>query len=196
MEAVPLWPSLVAVMVAEPAALAPTSPLPFTVATPELLFVQEMVRPVSGFPFASFGVAMSCCVPPTVRLAVAGLTATEATRTFETEMEAVPLRPSLTALMVVEPAATLVTSPLPFTNPTLELLLAHVTVRPVNTFPAESKVVAASCAVCPTSTLADAGLIVTAETGTGVTVTTAVSVEPPGLPWAITFTFPVSEPAL
>src|SRR5439155_4314339 len=94
MEAVPLWPSLVAVMVAEPAALAPTSPLPFTVATPELLFVQEMVRPVSGFPFASFGVAMSCCVPPTVRLAVAGLTATEATRTFETEMEAVPLRPA------------------------------------------------------------------------------------------------------
>jgi len=98
--------------------------------------------------------------------------------------------------MVAEPAALTPTSPLPFTVATLELLLVHVTVRPVNTFPAESTVVAASCAVCPSSTLADVGAIVTAETGTGVTVTTAVSVDPPGLPRAITFTFPVSVPAL
>jgi len=79
--AVPPFPSLVAVMVAEPAALAPTSPLPLTVATPELLVVQVMVRPVSAFPFASFALATSGCVPPTDRLAVAGVTATDATET-------------------------------------------------------------------------------------------------------------------
>src|SRR2546422_8444985 len=37
-----------------------------------LLLDQDTTRPDSGVPFASLGVATSCTVPPTVRLAVAG----------------------------------------------------------------------------------------------------------------------------
>src|SRR6266568_342285 len=60
--AVPLCPSLVAVIVAEPVATAVTSPLPFTLATAPLLDCQVMARPVNGFPLASCGVAVSCAV--------------------------------------------------------------------------------------------------------------------------------------
>ena len=57
---VPLCPSLVAVIVVEPAAAPVTSPLPFTVATAALLVAQLTTRPVSGAPFTSRGVAVSC----------------------------------------------------------------------------------------------------------------------------------------
>src|SRR3989449_9930198 len=46
-----------------------------------LLLDHVTVRPDSGVPFASLGVATSCTVPPTVRLAVAGVTSTVATGT-------------------------------------------------------------------------------------------------------------------
>src|SRR5207302_1438133 len=62
MAAVPLCPSLVAVIVAAPVATAVTSPLPFTIATAVLLLAQVTARPLSGVPFASFGVAVSCAV--------------------------------------------------------------------------------------------------------------------------------------
>src|SRR2546422_11412766 len=78
---VPLCPSLVAEMVAEPAATPVTSPLPFTVATAVLLLDQTTTRPVSGVPFASLGVAVSCTVCPACTLAGDGLTVTEATGT-------------------------------------------------------------------------------------------------------------------
>jgi len=69
---VPLFPSDVAVMVAEPAAAPVTRPLLVTLAMLVLLLDQDTTRPDSGVPLASFGVAVSCTVPPTVRLAVAG----------------------------------------------------------------------------------------------------------------------------
>src|SRR5439155_718967 len=59
--ALPLCPSLVAVIVAAPAAAHVT------------------VRPDNGVPFASFGVAVSCTVPLTWTEAAAGATLTEAT---------------------------------------------------------------------------------------------------------------------
>src|SRR6266704_1925483 len=62
MAAVPLWPSLVAVMVAEPATTLLTRPLAFTVATDVLLLLHETTRPVNGLPLTSFGVAVSCTV--------------------------------------------------------------------------------------------------------------------------------------
>src|SRR6266550_4179727 len=77
--AVPAFPSLVAVIVAGPAATPFTSPLLLTVAILVLLLAHVTVRPVSAVPAESFGVAVSCAVCPTVRLAVAGATATEAT---------------------------------------------------------------------------------------------------------------------
>ena len=76
MALVPLFPSLVAVIVAEPAATAVTSPLSFTVATEALLLDQMTTRPGSGV-FAEVSVrALSCACPPSRIWAVAGLTFT------------------------------------------------------------------------------------------------------------------------
>ncbi len=194
-EEVPLCPSLVAVIIADPAATAVARPLAFTVATEAFELAQVTIRPDRAFPLPSFGVAVSCAVWPTWIPAEAGVTATEATGTVVTAIAAVPLCPSLVAVRVAEPAARPVTSPLPLTDATDGFELDQLTARPVSTAPAESFVVAESWTVCPTCALTEAGLTLTDATGTGVTVTTAVS-EPPGFPVAVTLTLPVSEPAL
>jgi hypothetical protein len=64
MLAVPVFPSLVAVMVAEPAAFAFTTPAALTVATPLFEVDHVTVRPVNVDPFASFNVALSVEVLP------------------------------------------------------------------------------------------------------------------------------------
>src|SRR5882762_1414390 len=84
MLAVPLWPSLVAVMVTDPATTPVTSPLLVTVATLLLLDDQLIARPVNGLPLASLGVAVSCTVCPWSTLADVGVTVTEATGTVGT----------------------------------------------------------------------------------------------------------------
>src|SRR5437867_4016712 len=170
----PLFPSLVAVIVAVPAALPVTSPLAVTVATAVLLLPQLTVRPDNGLPFASFGVAVSCTVWPTCTDAVLGLTVTDATGTVLTVIVAVPLCPSLVAVIVAAPAVTPVTSPLPLTVATAVLLLAQLTGRPDNGLPFASLGVAASCTVWPACTDAVAGLTVTDATGTVLTVIVAV----------------------
>src|SRR5207245_1388313 len=152
--AIPLFPSLVAVIVATPAATAVTNPLPLTAAAGVLLLAHVTARPVSTFPTESFVVADNWTVPPTGRLATAGVTATAA-----------------------PPAAT---NPLPLAAATAVFLLAHVTVRPVSTFPAESFVVADNWTVPPTGRLATAGVTSTDATGTAVTVTVALAAFPPG----------------
>src|SRR5437879_2500665 len=162
MAALPLCPSLVAVMVAEPAVTPVTNPLPFTVAMDPLPLAQTIVRPVNTLPDPSLVVAVSCAVWPTCTLADAGLTVTVATGTFETDTVAVPLCPSLVAVMVAEPVVTPVTSPLPLTVATDPLLLVQTIERPVSTFPDASLVVAPSCTVWPAGTFAAAGLSVTA----------------------------------
>jgi len=60
--AVPLFPSLVAVIVAEPAVTPETRPALLTVATDVLLLVHVTVEPDRAFPFASLGIAVSCTV--------------------------------------------------------------------------------------------------------------------------------------
>src|SRR6059058_1230702 len=154
----PLLPSEVAVIVADPATSPVTSPLPFTLATAAALLAHVTTRPDSAFPLASFGVAASCTVPPTATLADAGVTVTDATTAF-TVMAADPVLPSLVAVTVAVPA------------------LTPATRRPVSTFPAASFVVAASCTVLLTATLADAGVTVTDATG-AVTVMAADPVLP------------------
>ena len=57
--AVPPRPSLVAVIVALPAATAVTSPLALTLATAGALLAHVTTRPDSGLPLASVGVAVS-----------------------------------------------------------------------------------------------------------------------------------------
>src|SRR5437588_385918 len=176
MAAVPLCPSLVAVIVAEPAALALTNPLPLTL--PELLLPPVTTRPDRVLPFASLSVAVNCTVWPTGTLADAGVTATEATETGVTLTDDVPLCPSLVAVMVADPVATAVTTPLPLTRAIVVSLLDHVTARPDKTLPLASLIVAVSCAVCPTDTVADARVPLTAATGAAVTATTAVPLWP------------------
>ncbi len=175
MAALPLCPSLVAVIVTAPTPRPVTSPVPLTAATPGALLAHVTTRPLSGLPRASFAVAVRCNVAPMSRLAIAGVTVTEATGTFVTVMAEVPLFPSLVAVMVAEPAATPVTRPLADTVATAALLVAQLTVGLASRFPAESVVTPASCTVAPTCTLADAGLSVTEATATGSTVTAALA---------------------
>src|SRR5438874_10983536 len=175
---VPLLPSDVAVMVAEPAVTPLTSPLPLTVATAVLLLAHVITRPDNGLPLASFGVAVSCTVSPTATLAGDGVTVTEATGASVTVTSDVPLCPSLVAVIVAVPAPTPVTSPLPFTRATAVLLLDQVTTRPLSGFPLASFGVAVSCTVAPCCTLAGDGLTVTEATGMLDTVTDAVPLCP------------------
>src|SRR5438445_6065312 len=179
MAAVPFWPSLVAVIVAEPATLPVTSPVPVTVATDVLLLAHVTERPVRMLPLASRRVALSCTVWPAGTLADAGLTVTDATGTPLTVMLAVPLCPSLVAVIVTgPPAATPLTSPLPFTLAIALLLDCQVITRPVNGLPLASRGVAVSCTVCPIATVPELGVTVTAATGASVTVTVAVPLCP------------------
>ena len=108
---------------------------------------------------------------------------------------AVPLLNSLVAVIVTAPAASPVTNPVPLTVASPVLLVPQVTDRPLKGAPVESSGVAISCTV-PLTWMPDAtGLTATMATGTGFTVTTALSALPPG-PWAITLYFPGWEPDL
>src|SRR5438046_201725 len=170
MAAVPLCPSLVAVIVAAPAATPVTKPLAETVAMAALLVPHVTTRPPRAVPFESFGVAVNCVVAPTVTPAAVGLTVTDATGTFVTVMADVPLCPSLVAVIVAEPAATPVTKPLAETVAAAALLVAQVTTRPLRAVPFASFGVAVNWVVAPTVTPAAVGLTVTEATGTLVTV--------------------------
>src|SRR5205809_2896432 len=178
MAAVPLWPSLVAVIVAEPATFAVTSPVPVTVATAVLLLAHATERPVRMAPLASRRVALSGTVWPTGTLAGAGLTVTDATGTPLTVMLAVPLWPSLVAVMVTAPATTPVTSPLLFTVAIVLSLDDQLIARPAKGLPLASRGVAVSCTVRPIATVPELGVTVTAATGATVTVTVAVPLCP------------------
>src|SRR6266852_8498415 len=104
----PLWPSLVAVTVAVPAATAVTRPVALTVATAGSALVQVTTRSMSGFPAPSRGVATSCPVWPTVRPRLGGVTVTAATGTGVIVIVADPLCPSLVAVIVAVPVLTAV----------------------------------------------------------------------------------------
>src|SRR2546422_846483 len=175
---VPLCPSLVAVIVAEPTAAPLTRPLELTVATDVLLLDQLTVRPVSGLPLASFGVAVSWVALPACTLAEAGAPVREAAGACTTVMADAPLCPSLVAVIVAVPATFPVTSPLELTVATVVLLLTQVTVRPVSGLPFASFGVAVSWTVLPSFTEADAGVTATDATGTLETVTLALPLCP------------------
>src|SRR5205823_2886030 len=114
----PLCPSLVAVIVAEPATTPLTSPLQRTVATEFSLLDHAIVRRDSGLPHPSFGVAVSCTVLPSFTLAAVGVTVADATGALVAVMLAVPLCPSLVAVIVADPAAPPDTRPLLVTDAT------------------------------------------------------------------------------
>ena len=75
----PLTPSLVAVIVADPGVAPVTRPAPSTVATAAWFVVQVTGRPLSGCPLRSRGVAASCAECPTSISMLGGLTVTDTT---------------------------------------------------------------------------------------------------------------------
>ncbi len=172
----PLTRPLAAVMVDDPAATPVARPLLLTVAIDVDPLAHVTVRPVNVFPAESFSVAVSWTVFPTPILGVAGVTVTDATDAGGVTVTVVdPLTVPLVAVIVAEPTATPVTRPLLLTVAINVDPLAHVTVRPVNVFPAESFSVAVNWTVFPTPILGVPGVTVTVATGAGpVTVTVAV----------------------
>jgi hypothetical protein len=182
--AVPVLPSLVALMLAEPAPVAVTRPADVTDATPALELDQTMVRPVRMLPLASRVTADNCIVPPTVRLGAVGETETEATGTGAgggaalTVSAAKPFCPSLVATMFVEPALNAVTTPLLLTEATPALELDHATARPVRSFPPASRRVAVALAVCPTTSDDGVSVTDTFATGTGAGAITVKLLSP------------------
>src|SRR5829696_9229310 len=89
----------------------------------------------------------------------ASVTPTEATGTGATFTTAVAVFPCEVALMVAEPAASAVTSPLAETAATAGWLLDQANVAPGSTAPAASFITAVSCALCPGESAAPAGVI-------------------------------------
>jgi hypothetical protein len=176
--ATPDTPSTVAATVAEPAATAVTTPVAETLATAVFDELHVTGRPVRRFPAASRALAVSCCVPPTTRLADEGDTLTAATGTGETVTAAAPVTPSTVAEIVAFPAATAVTIPVAETLATAVFDEIHVTGRPIRTFPAASRALAVSCCVPPTNRPEAAGDTLTDATGTGRTVMAAVATNP------------------
>src|SRR5213593_327438 len=94
-----------------------------------------------------------------------------------TVISEVPVLPSQVAVMVAVPAATPLTSPLPFTVAAAVLSLDQVTTRPETGSPPTSTGVA----VRPT----EPTMAIVAEAG--LTATEATGVSPTGLPWLETF---------
>ena len=113
--ALPVFPSLVAMMLAVPGLTAVTSPVDETVAIPVLSELQVMTRPVKGWPLESSVVAVACEVPTAVIEFGLRETVTEATGAGVTVISEVLVFPSLVAVIVVLPAPTAVTSPFPST---------------------------------------------------------------------------------
>jgi hypothetical protein len=174
---VPVFVSLVAVIVAVPAATAVTRPDAETVLIPVLLELHVTARPVSTLLFASRVVAESWTVAPTSRLAVAGDTDTDATAGGLTVIAADAICPSLDAVTVALPPATAVTNPELETVAIPELLELQPIRRPVSTLLAESYVTADSCTVPPTCSVAFTGDTETDATGIGAGAVTLRTVE-------------------
>src|SRR5437879_5154327 len=175
----PLWPSLVAVIVTEPAACAVTTPDADTVARLASLVDQVITRPARAFPPASFGVATNGTFCPTRRVAAAGVTDTDATGAFTVVTLAVPLIPSLVAVMVAAPGPMAVAAPETEIVTMPALLVVHSTARPVSVSPAASVVIAINCRDPPTVRETLEGLTLTASTGGGATTTVEESAKEP-----------------
>jgi hypothetical protein len=145
--AVPLCPSLVAMITAAPGDIAVTRPVAETAATAGLSDSHVTVRPVSTLFWASLSAAVSCSVLPATIFGAAGLTVTVATGARMTVSGVLPFFPSLVAEMCAVPSDTAVTRPAEDTVATAVLSELQAIERPVNTPPFASCSVAAACVV-------------------------------------------------
>jgi len=182
-DALPVFPSLVALIVVVPGAMEVTKPAESTRATDVALELQTIVRPVSVLPLASRVTALACVVVPATIVEAESDTVTVATgggllgggllggglfgggllgggllgggdAGEVTVIVAEPLLPSTTLVMVAEPVDTPVTTPEEAsTLATKAFDDCHETVRPVRTPPVASRATAVACVVAPTLTL-------------------------------------------
>lgn len=200
----PLFPSIVALIVAVPAATAVTTPPADTDAIPVLLDVHVTVRPVSVPPVESLAVAAKVPVPPAVSDRLDGLTDTVATGTRFTTTDTAALLPFTVAVMDAEPAPTALMVALLLddegvTFATDELLVAHVNVAPEITLPAESLRTAVTCALCPVRSDSNAGFTDGTSAPTGTMLAAAEPCTPSTVaitvvdPKATPFTSPVDD---
>ena len=178
--AVALCPSTVAEIVVVPGATAVATPSVEMAAIVGSALLHVTGRPVSTCPSASFAVAMNACVPPSVTVADAGLTASEATGPC-TVMLAAAERPSTVAVTFVVPGPTPVTRPVAETVATARLADDQITARPVSAFPAESRAAAVSCCVPPMASVVVCGATSTLLTVIGRTTATVAVADRPWL---------------
>jgi hypothetical protein len=183
---VPVFVSLNTVTCALPPPTAVTRPDAETVLTAVLLELKVITRPVRMLLFASRRLPESWRVDPTWRLAVAGVTRTDATGAGPvalTVMVEAPVFVSLNAVIVALPAPTAVTRPVAETVLTAVLPELHVTTRPVRTLSLASRIAAAACVVWPGVIVLDASETVTVATAADsprvVTVSVALPVFDP-----------------
>jgi hypothetical protein len=94
-------PSLVAVIVALPAAIAVARPVALTLTLVESDVAQVTARPASALPLASRVEAVSCCVAPMASVAEVGDTVTTATGTGMTVIDSWPCLPPTVAITCV-----------------------------------------------------------------------------------------------
>jgi len=155
--ALPLLPSLVAVIWEVPTATAVTRPALETVATPVLAELQTTARPDKTLLAESRMVALACVVCPGFRLDDTRETLTEETGATSavpspvTVIVALPDLPLRAAVMTAVPSATPVTSPLGETVATALSLELQVTVRLGSLRPRQSRNVAVAVVVSPTA---------------------------------------------
>jgi len=141
-------------------------------------------------------VAESATVAPAAIVALGGDTVTVVTTgaTAVTVIAEVPVLPAHVAVIVAEPAATPVTTPLAFTVAAAVLLDVHAIVCPVITLPCASLTVAVRATVEPAATEAEVGAMVTVvTTGGGGGAAVTVTVDVPDFPATLAVT--VAEPA-
>src|SRR4051812_47055207 len=106
------------------------------------------------------------------------VTDTASTGTGVTVTVAEPFTPSLVAVMLAVPGATLETSPFASTVATAALELDHEMARPASVLPIPSRSTATACVLCPVVRLGALSVTVTAATGCGLTVSDAAPVTP------------------
>lgn len=178
-------PPLAAVIAVVPAAFEVMRPVDEMVATDGAELDQLTTR-ASALPAESFTIAVAWVVRLAARLELTRATVMVLTLGGVgggvTVIVVPPLMLPLAAVIVLVPVPSAVTTPVWETVATVELELVQVIARPINTFDAESKTVAAACvvaAIVMLGLLTCTVIVAMLGGGVGATVRVAVPLLPP-----------------
>src|SRR5262245_56058727 len=140
---------------------------PVATAPPGAALSSGLPAPPAGGDWSGGG--LTGCVS-TLAVGVGGGFTTTGAGGAGTVIAALPVSPSLDAVIVTAPAPMAVIWPAGLTDTTDGLLEVHCMARSCNTPPRASRSAALSCAVLPTASVRVAGDTATAATGTALTV--------------------------